>query len=708
MKKGNQNLDKLKELVKMAISNMYEKSLPGDRRVKCFAYPEESFFDYLVESFPKEWYTDVYRVFLDDEGFIWHYESDPLLTDSFLETLESFLEHAEDCLPCQEKFLDALESHLRWCRRRVRQAPDPELLDALFKRANKKLHTHFKDEGHPCALAAAEAVETRIGISYGVAIDPVTGKGTLIRCSARVSANEVEKGSLSINVIERIGYKIGEVETTITSPFGTLARQLNELFLYDPVLRSFGVTKRTVIVDVEQVEHEGYFEEAGSLALPIIISILLAVRNREEDKRRCYSGKVLKTCALARVGKVRQKLEIVRRYTKIREVILPKENIKDFDPDEVSGASDISLLFFSNVSEVLNYLDLFPEPSTIDTAFSSRAPEPRGIWLASDESGACDAIVSLGKEKGINEAVIRDVIEVAEDLCQMRRENHMTSTALIVGNAQSIKKVLPYSHLNLSVARPIGELKDYLYELSGLVNGTTMGFVVDEFGKLDSIRKFVRIEGDYDVSRVLDSERRKYAILSSITNSIIFLLGREGNTISVFCNDAMIAKYCNGDWCTTDFHAFESFLIRLCKDKNYHVDTVIKVARCCVKMSSSDPGAFFAFFGDVDEIEDKYKDRLSRLGIKFDKDRVGDLLDDELINIAREGGAVLIDRYGNLHTFMAHLKIEMTEPFEFEHGSGERRMAAQKFTKVLSSFAFVVSKDGLITVYSDGKKQLVI
>ncbi len=536
----------------------------------------------------------------------------------------------------------------------------------------------------------------------------MTEEGTLIRCSARVSVNEVERGSLSINVIERIGYRIGDVETTITSPFGTLARQLNELFLYDPVLRGFGITRRTVIVDVEQVDHEGYFEEAGSLALPIIISILLAVKNRGEDKERCYSGKVLKTCALARVGKIRQKLEIVKRYTQVREVVLPKENIKDFDSEEVTGPGDLSLLFFSNISEVLNYLDLFPAPGTIETAVVSGTSETRGIWQASDEGGACDAILSLGKEKGISEAVMRDVIEVAEDLCQMRREDHMTSTAIIVGNAQSIKKVLPYSHLNLSVSRPIGELKDYLYELSGLVDGTTMGFVVDELGKLDSIRKFVNIEGDYDVSRVLDRERRRYAILSGRTDSVIFLLGREGNTISVFCNDDLVAKYCNGDWCATDSHAFENFLIRLSEEKGYHVDTIIKVARCCVEMSRSDPGAFFAFFGDRDEIEGKYEDRLSRLGIKFERDRIGDLSDDELINIAREGGAVLIDRWGNLHTFMAHLKVEIPKPFEFEHGAGERRLAAQKFTKVLSSAAIVVSKDGLITVYCDGKKRFVI
>ncbi len=94
MKKENKHLNKLLELIKMAISNTYERSLSGDRSVKCLAYPEDSFFDYLVESFPEHWYTDVYRVFLDDDTFTWQFESNLPDYEIPLEMLLKFLDHA--------------------------------------------------------------------------------------------------------------------------------------------------------------------------------------------------------------------------------------------------------------------------------------------------------------------------------------------------------------------------------------------------------------------------------------------------------------------------------------------------------------------------------------------------------------------------------------------------------------------------------------
>ena len=121
-------------------------------------------------------------------------------------------------------------------------------------------------------------------------------------------------------------------------------------------------------------------------------------------------------------------------------------------------------------------------------------------------------------------------------------------------------------------------------------------------------------------------------------------------------------------------------------------------------MSDFNHGAIFVLFNGQTNIEDRYSDTLKRLSVNIEVDSIRDITDSELINFAKEDGAVLIDDQGNLRTFMAFLRPKRQKSLDYDTGIGTRHYTAQVLSKDISCICIAVSQDGYITVFLDGNR----
>lgn len=110
------------------------------------------------------------------------------------------------------------------------------------------------------------------------------------------------------------------------------------------------------------------------------------------------------------------------------------------------------------------------------------------------------------------------------------------------------------------------------------------------------------------------------------------------------------------------------------------------------------------FFDDIQKVQGRYEDRLKPLGVKMDRTSLNEMTDNELINFARVDGAVFIEGKGTLHTFKAILKPVATGDLDYDLGIGARHLSAHAFSADAECMTMVVSEDGAVTLYCDGKK----
>jgi hypothetical protein len=116
---------------------------------------------------------------------------------------------------------------------------------------------------------------------------------------------------------------------------------------------------------------------------------------------------------------------------------------------------------------------------TPDRSFS---PEPSTIlkeW---------NFIVQKATEHGVDKALLTQLLPYFEDLCQARPVEGSFSAVIFMGSPDKIHTLLPPSGIEFVRKQPILETSESLLSLAPLVNGKELGFVLSQYGVLDSIR----------------------------------------------------------------------------------------------------------------------------------------------------------------------------------------------------------------------------
>lgn len=147
---------------------------------------------------------------------------------------------------------------------------------------------------------------------------------------------------------------------------------------------------------------------------------------------------------------------------------------------------------------------------------------------------------------------------------------------------------------------------------------------------------------------------------------------------------------------------FDKLITALSSKHGYDLDLVHRVLSCAFRMSELHYGAIF-MMGDADDIL-----------LRSDPPRIVDhvaiatvavamLSDEELINFAKQDGATIVDLRGEFRGCMVLLRPQPGTRAEVKPGMGSRHTSAAKMSAETGSLAVVVSQDGHISVYDQGR-----
>ncbi len=550
-------------------------------------------------------------------------------------------------------------------------------------------------------LLAASDADTAAwgpGKAHGLAVDREGKNGFVIKCVATVGSEEVEKGTLEVNAeqVQRL-IQNGTVYE-LTPPCRYVANKLKALFKDNALFYPFRLSRRHIHVDLQVLAGEANFTEAKSLTLTTIVAILSALTGQICDRGLAFSSQVEPDGVLfPKVGNLVPKLQAAKEHG-IREVILSTANQGDC-PAQFSKDKDFTLRFFSHIGEVLHHLKLFPEETTKPRDLT---PAP---WDSGPRSPSWKSLVGIGLKKGIPREVIIQLIDAMEDLCQMRNEMRPISTVLVVGDTDRIGALLPDAEIRLMPTRKSRHLEGYLHKLAPIVDGELTGFVLDRYGNFRSIRKVnIALQGDFKLNPLLSEPATRFALISAVTEALIFVLDPGGNRVQAFSDGELVCRYYNGCWQNYDLNSLHRKLMEVAENKGYDLKVLERLGRAAVRLSYLHLGGLLVVLPEGTSCENKIEDRLKRMGIGMSPRSLSDLSDEELIKFAKEDGAVLMDAKGIVHTFMAYLKPTTTIPVEPDPGEGARHLSARRFTAEMGCFALVISEDGAITAYVDNNR----
>jgi len=124
------------------------------------------------------------------------------------------------------------------------------------------------------------------------------------------------------------------------------------------------------------------------------------------------------------------------------------------------------------------------------------------------------------------------------------------------------------------------------------------------------------------------------------------------------------------------------------------------VHQAALDMSDRGFGAIF-MIGDEKEITDLSDTQITQW--KWEQLRINNESIEQITVLAKQDGATLIARDGTLIRNGVILRPPAEAEAEINPTAGARHSSAAKISSVSSSVAVVVSEDGKITIFSDGK-----
>jgi len=143
-------------------------------------------------------------------------------------------------------------------------------------------------------------------------------------------------------------------------------------------------------------------------------------------------------------------------------------------------------------------------------------------------------------------------------------------------------------------------------------------------------------------------------------------------------------------------------LLDIANNKEIPDDVIEMLGRVSITMSDSNMGGLFVICDDINSMDQKYYNSLEQISLKLESESIREYDDEQMINLAKEDGAVLLDKDGNVHSFMALLSTQKQKNINSGIGKGARHFYAQSISHEISCLCITISEDGRITLYNDG------
>ncbi len=324
-------------------------------------------------------------------------------------------------------------------------------------------------------------------------------------------------------------------------------------------------------------------------------------------------------------------------------------------------------------------------------------------WL--DDAGI-GFLFDLARNKQIDVPSMVNICDAAASIAQMQSEEKPLSTALIVGHAAHIARVLPESEIQLHRYDHIRRMRQIVVTMAKMVDGMVLGYGVDKHGYVRGVHK-LEVELDQPPNFLLGPQFRHHAAISRQCDAVVFFVPRGGRQVRVFCDGQLVGRYSNGNWSSESIPDIDKIVAKLAGQKNYSLPLVQRVLGCAFQMSEGNLGAIF-ILGDADAVlERSDPPEISNFASILDTD-IDCLSDRELINFAKQDGATIIDVKGKFRGCMVLLRPDAGTKAEVGPGKGARHSSAAKMSVEAQCLAITVSQDGPITIYDSGQRVLSI
>jgi long-chain acyl-CoA synthetase len=315
-----------------------------------------------------------------------------------------------------------------------------------------------------------------------------------------------------------------------------------------------------------------------------------------------------------------------------------------------------------------------------------------------------DFLFDLATDKQIDALSMVHICDTAVAVAQMASEEKSLSTTLIVGDLIQIAGVLPPSNFQLLRHEHIGRMRRILVTMAKIVDGQVLGYVVDKYGYVRGVH---RLQGTLheQPGLLLGPQLGHYATISRRCDAVVFFVPPKGRQVRVFANGDLVGRYANGDWSPEDLSHVDEMITQLVEQKEYRRALVERVLRCAYQMSGENLGAIF-LIGDAGFVLQHADASEIRSFAAFDVVDIDQLTDREVINFAKQDGAVVIDVHGRIRACMVQLRPRADTEAEIGPGKGARHSSAAKMSAEAGCLAITVSQDGPITLYDGGRRIL--
>ena len=316
-------------------------------------------------------------------------------------------------------------------------------------------------------------------------------------------------------------------------------------------------------------------------------------------------------------------------------------------------------------------------------------------------------LLDLARQHQIDTPSVIHICDTAASVAQVESEEKPLSTALIVGDPMRIHRLLPASLIQLHRHEHIRRMRSRLVDLSKLVDGLVLAYVIDRHGFVRGICR-LEMELRQAPSALFGPRFRLHAEVSRRSDSVVFFVPKGGRQVRIFARGELVGRYSNGDWMPERASVLAATLTELAADGDYDPSLLSRVLRCAFRMSEDNHGAIF-MIGDADRILAKSDSPDISHFAWISSAPVSSLSDAELINFAKQDGATIIDtETRRFRSCMVLLRPDAATRAEVGPGKGARHSSASKMSAEAQAVAITVSQDGPITIYNRGRRVLAL
>ena len=323
-----------------------------------------------------------------------------------------------------------------------------------------------------------------------------------------------------------------------------------------------------------------------------------------------------------------------------------------------------------------------------------------------------EPVYSLSRNLGIDINAVLEVFKLVHECVSKEEEGRPLSTGFLIGDADRLKERLPDPVGAEFRKQSILKLSKTMRSLFGLVDGYTSAFIVGRDGTVEDARLLPGAPPDPKESSFTYVEFNGYCEVLKDAPGYGLVASGPLKTAKLFHDGDLRAEvYFSGkvgDWVHRSLGEAKEKLDEVASEKGIDPRILYKIFTAAITMSNHRKGGTIVV-GDHDNVLSQAEPPRFRLreanvlALKGRQER-------HLFNLATQEFALVVSREGEPKASSVRLLARVPDTVKPEVGAadGGRHRSAAEISASTDCVAFVVSDDGPITIYVEGRRILRI